>query len=271
MVLVHTVSELKSVIARQKESGALIGFVPTMGALHEGHLSLVRQAAEGTNFVVVSIFVNPTQFNDPEDLKKYPRDLDTDMKLLSTTPCNLVFAPSVDEVYPENDNRVFDFGNMGEVMEGKYRPGHFNGVAQVVSRLFDMVQPHKAYFGKKDFQQLAVIRSLVKQLKTDIEIISCPIVREPDGLAISAALISKTLFEAIKMSKNNTVDKVKKWVINTIDENPFLTTEYFEIVDDDELMPVDEWDRKVNKTGCIAVNCGKVRLIDNVTFSEKCL
>lgn len=280
MVLVRTVSDLKSVIARQKESGALIGFVPTMGALHEGHLSLVRQAAEGTNFVVVSIFVNPTQFNDPEDLKKYPRDLDTDMKLLSKTPCNLVFAPSVEEVYPEKDTRVFDFGNMGEVMEGKHRPGHFNGVAQVVSKLFDMVMPHKAYFGKKDFQQLAVVRSLVKQLKTDIEIISCPIVREPDGLAMSsrnvrlepdermsAALISKTLFEAVKMSEFNTVGEVKKWVINTIDENPYLRTEYFEIVDDEELKSIDEWDQKVNKTGCIAVICGKVRLIDNVTFS----
>lgn len=280
MVLVSTVSELKSVIARQRESGALIGFVPTMGALHEGHLSLVKQAAEGTNFVVVSIFVNPTQFNDPDDLKRYPRDLDADMKLLSATTCNLVFAPSVEEVYPENDARVFDFGKMGEVMEGKHRPGHFNGVAQVVSKLFDMVMPHKAYFGKKDFQQLAVIRSLVKQLKTDIEIISCPIIREPDGLAMSsrnvrlnteernsAALISKTLFEAVKMSKDNTVDYVKRWVINTIDENPYLRTEYFEIVDDEELMPIDEWDQKVNKTGCIAVICGKVRLIDNVTFS----
>lgn len=279
MELVCTIAELKRAIELQKENGKKVGFVPTMGALHQGHLSLVNKAGEETDYVVVSIFVNPTQFNNKEDLKRYPRTLEVDMKLLESTPCQLVFAPSVEEVYPEEDNRVFEFGNIGSVMEGEHRPGHFNGVAQVVSKLFDMVQPHKAYFGLKDFQQLAIINRMVDQLKIPVEIIPCPIVREPDGLAMSsrntllepeqrknAVVISQTLFEAVKNKNNYSVEELKKWVIETINKNPYLETEYFDIVDDRELQSITSWEQPVNKVGCIAVHCGKVRLIDNVTF-----
>ena len=280
MKLICTIAELKEAIEIQKTEGKTVGFVPTMGALHEGHLSLVNKAGEETDVVVVSIFVNPTQFNNKEDLRRYPRTLENDMKLLEETPCSIVFSPSVNEVYPEEDTRVFEFGNIGSVMEGEHRPGHFNGVAQVVSKLFDMVEPHKAYFGLKDFQQLAIINSMVDQLKIPVEIVPCPIVREKDGLAMSSrntllsqeqrknsVVISQTLFEAVNQKNNFTVEGLKKWVIETINENPFLETEYFDIVDDRELKSVKSWDEQVNKIGCIAVHCGKVRLIDNVTFS----
>ena len=279
MELIHTVANLKKAIELRKSEGKTIGFVPTMGALHEGHLSLVRRAGEETGFVVVSIFVNPTQFNNKEDLKRYPRTLETDMELLKSTKCNLVFAPSVEEVYPEEDTREFDFGSLGNVMEGVHRPGHFNGVAQVVSKLFDIVQPHKSYFGLKDFQQLAIINKMVEQLNLNVEIIPCPIVREKDGLAMSsrntllnpeqrenAVVISKTLFEAVKRAETHSLEEVKKWVIDTINQNPYLETEYFEIVDDKELKSANFWDQPVNKIGCVAVHCGKVRLIDNITF-----
>lgn len=279
MKLVHTVAELKAAIELQKEKGNTIGFVPTMGALHEGHLSLVRKAGAESNFVVVSIFVNPTQFNNKEDLERYPRTLETDAKMLESTVCDLVFAPSIQEVYPEEDTRVFEFGNLGNVMEGVHRPGHFNGVAQVVSKLFDMVQPQKAFFGLKDFQQLAIINKMVEQLNLPVEIVPCPIVREKDGLAMSsrntllspeqrenARVISRTLFEAVERAKQNSVEEISKWVIETINQNPYLETEYFEIVDDKELMPITSWDQPVNKIGCVAVHCGKVRLIDNITF-----
>lgn len=279
MELITTVAALKAAIKEHKEAGKVVGFVPTMGALHEGHLSLVRKAGEETSLVVVSIFVNPTQFNNKEDLQRYPRTLEADMKLLETTPCHIVFAPSVDEVYPEEDTRQFEFGHIGNVMEGEHRPGHFNGVAQVVSKLFDMVEPHKAYFGLKDFQQLAIIQQMVRQLNSPVEIIPCPIVREPDGLAMSsrntllspeqrnnAILISQTLFKAVQKARTCSIDEIKHWVVATIDENPFLETEYFDIVDSSTLVSLKAWDETINKIGCIAVHCGKVRLIDNVTF-----
>jgi pantoate--beta-alanine ligase len=279
MEVVKTVRELKKIIDLQRQNNAIVGFVPTMGALHEGHLSLVNKAGEETDFVVVSIFVNPTQFNNKEDLNRYPRDLSRDLELLGKTSCHLVFAPEVSEVYPEEDTRKFNFGTLESVMEGKFRPGHFNGVAQVVSKFFEMVSPDKAYFGQKDFQQVAIINKMVEILKLNVEIISCPIIRESTGLAMSsrnmllseeeranACLISKTLFSAVEMAKTHSVDEVEKWVIRTIDLNPFLQTEYFEIVDGKELMPIDNWGSKVNKIGCIAVQCGKVRLIDNVIF-----
>ena len=186
MEIITTSSSISSKVEELKTAGKTIGFVPTMGALHEGHLSLVRIASGHCDVVVVSVFVNPTQFNDPKDLERYPRDLQKDAKLLSETRCELIFAPTVQDIYPEPDTRVFDFGLIDKVMEGKYRPGHFNGVAQVVSRLFDIVKPHKAFFGEKDFQQLAVIREMVRQLKLEVEIVACPIVREADGLAMSS-------------------------------------------------------------------------------------
>jgi pantoate--beta-alanine ligase len=279
MEVVKTVGELREAIEQQRINNVVVGFVPTMGALHRGHLSLVEKAGEESGFVVVSIFVNPTQFNNAADLERYPRDLDLDLKFLEHSACKLVFAPDVEEMYPEPDTRKFNFGQLETVMEGKFRPGHFNGVAQVVSKLFDMVQPDKAFFGLKDFQQLAIINKMVRILNYPVEIVPCPIIREPDGLAMSSrnmllsneqrlnsTLISQTLFEALTLAPSKTVDEVKRWVVETIDKNEYLETEYFEVVDDTELMPVDNWDVNINKIGCIAVNCGKVRLIDNVTF-----
>lgn len=279
MELVHTVDALKAALATQKKQLKSVGFVPTMGALHQGHLSLVHQAGAESDFVVVSIFVNPTQFNNKEDLARYPRNLDADLAMLQGTPCQLVFAPSVNEMYPVEDHRVFDFGKLDKVMEGLHRPGHFNGVAQVVSRLFEMVEPDKAFFGLKDFQQLAIVKQMVAQLKLPVEIVACPIVREPDGLAMSsrntllspqqrasAVLISQTLFAALNKADEFTVAALKQWVVETIDQNPELQTEYFEIVEDQQLQSVTSWTDAGNKIGCIAVHCGKVRLIDNVTF-----
>lgn len=276
MFLAETTEELKY---RLKGNGT-IGFVPTMGALHKGHISLVEKAVKENDIVVVSIFVNPTQFNDKSDLERYPRNLDADLKLLEKTGCHIVFAPGVDEVYPEPDTRKFNFGSLETVMEGKHRPGHFNGVAQVVSKLFDMVRPNKAYFGLKDFQQLAVIKSMVRQLNLSVEIVPCPIIREKSGLAMSsrnelltpeerqnAATISETLFQSKELTGKKSVHQLKKWVIETINKNPFLTVEYFEIVDDMQLQPVNSWDEKNIKVGCVAVYCEKVRLIDNVVFN----
>jgi pantoate--beta-alanine ligase len=279
MKVVNTILELKEAIDLQRQRDAIVGFVPTMGALHKGHLSLVQKAGEQSDFVVVSIFVNPTQFNNKEDLERYPRDLDKDIELLDKSACKLIFAPSVKEMYPEEDKRQFDFGHIEHVMEGRFRKGHFNGVAQIVSKLFYAVNPHKAFFGYKDFQQVAVINKMVEMLKIDVEIVPCPIIREADGLAMSsrnmlldadqrknAVVISQTLFEAVKKSKSMSVQEIKKWVVETIDANPFLETEYFEIVDDNDLNEINSWDQEVNKIGCIAVHCGKVRLIDNVSF-----
>jgi len=280
MRLVKTIDELQNQL-KQRPAGAGVGFVPTMGALHEGHLNLVRQAVEENAVVVVSIFVNPNQFNDPKDLERYPRTLEADLEKLKTTGCQLVFAPSVDEVYPEPDTRKFNFGKLEEVMEGKFRPGHFNGVAQVVSRLFDMVKPDKAYFGLKDFQQLAVIKRMVKQLNLPVEIVPCAIVREDNELAMSsrnelltaeqrknATVISKTLFRASELKTQKSVEELAEWVTNEINNNPFLDVEYVEIVDDEELQPVKNWDESKTKLICVAVFCGKIRLIDNIVLSS---
>jgi len=271
--------QLWDFLTKDREKGLTVGFVPTMGALHEGHLSLVERAGKENNRVVVSIFVNPTQFNDPRDLERYPRDLEKDINLLSAYKCDYIYNPSVEELYPEPDTRVFDFGNLESVMEGEFRPGHFNGVAQVVSKLLDIVTPDRAYFGLKDFQQLVIIKNLVKQLKLGLEIIPCDIVREADGLAMSsrnmlltrehrmaAPLIFQTLKEARKLARRMSVEEVKEWVIRKIDSDPLLKVEYFDIVDDEELRPVGSWDNPVRKVGCIAVFAGEIRLIDNVIF-----
>jgi pantoate--beta-alanine ligase len=279
MILVKTIKDLQNNLAEFRTFGT-IGLVPTMGALHEGHLSLVKKATCENHTVVVSIFVNPTQFNDSKDLEHYPRTLENDLKLLEKTGCNIVFAPKVKEVYPETDTRRFDFGELESVMEGKHRPGHFNGVAQVVSKFFEMVEPDKAYFGLKDFQQLAIVKSLVKQLKLPVEIVPCEIVREPSGLAMSsrnellsaeerknAAVISETLYKAKKLIGKKSVEELRKWVVEKINKNPFLDVEYFEIVDDEQLQPVNNWKVQNTKVGCIAAFCGKIRLIDNIVFN----
>lgn len=279
MFLVETITELNNKLKSFMKSGTT-GFVPTMGALHAGHISLVEQAVSENQVVIVSIFVNPTQFNNKTDLEKYPRNLAADLKLLEKTGCQIVFAPKADEMYPVPDTRKFDFGNLETVMEGKYRPGHFNGVAQVVSKLFDIVKPDKAYFGLKDFQQLAIIKTLVTRLELPVEIIPCPIIRENSGLAMSsrnellsgedrknAAVISQTLFKAQKLSAQKSVRELAKWIELTINKNPYLTVEYVDIVDDIQLQPVKSWDENIKKVCCVAVFCGKVRLIDNIVFN----
>ena len=279
MILVKTKAELQEQLKTLREKGAT-GLVPTMGALHAGHLSLVKTAVEENQSVVVTIFVNPAQFNDAEDLKRYPRNLEADLRLLEPSGCDVVFAPEPDEIYPEPDTRKFDFGEMETVMEGKFRPGHFNGVAQVVSRLFDMVQPDKAYFGLKDFQQLAVIKQMAAQLKLGVEIVACPIVREKNGLAMSsrnelltaeerenASLIYKTLAEAKNLADKKSVKELREWMTENINNNPFLNVEYIEIVDDKNLQPVENQDDEGTKVACAAVFCGKVRLIDNMVLN----
>lgn len=279
MQVLNTKNELVSLIGNLKKEGKQVGFVPTMGALHNGHLSLVRECKKNSDIVVVSIFVNPTQFNDLEDLKRYPRTLNKDVELLKTVNCDIVFAPSVEEIYPEPDTRKFDFGYVESVMEGAKRPGHFNGVGQVVSRLFDIVSPDKAFFGMKDFQQVAVIKSMVEQLKYNIEIVPCPIIREESGLALSSrnALLDEdhkknaphiyaTLKKARNLALQMSVADLKKWIIDEINSNPYLETEYVEIVDNTTLKVVNDWSEKSIKVACVAVYAGKIRLIDNIVF-----
>lgn len=281
MEIIRAASELKARLAALRKAGKVIGFVPTMGALHEGHLSLVKEAADHSDVVVMSIFVNPNQFNNASDLERYPRDLQKDAALLEGTACELLFVPSVKEVYPEPDQRVFDFGDLDKVMEGKFRPGHFNGVAQVVSRLFDLVAPHKAFFGEKDFQQLAVVRAMVRQLNYPVEIVPCPIVREADGLAMSsrnmllstlqrknAPQIALTLSESCNFAATHSVAETKQQVVDAINAVPELEVEYFEIVDGNSLQAVGSWEESSYVVGCIAVFAGEVRLIDNVIYKK---
>lgn len=278
MQIITTKSELCKSLTNS--TGIRIGFVPTMGALHQGHLSLVMRSKRENEVTVVSIFVNPTQFNDSRDLEKYPRTLDADINLLSQVGCDIVFAPTVDEMYPEKDTRIFNFGTLETVMEGRHRPGHFNGVAQIVSKLFDAVQPHIAYFGEKDFQQLAIIREMVKQLNYTITIAGCPIVRETSGLALSsrnmllsaeehkkAPIIYQILSESCIFVAQKQPHEVRNWVLNKF-QNTGLDVEYFEIVDGYSLQPVSSWNESDYIVGCIAVFCGKIRLIDNIPFKR---
>jgi pantoate--beta-alanine ligase len=279
MKVFSTIADLKAEVAAQKAAGKTIGLVPTMGALHAGHASLVKKCAAENDVAVVSVFVNPTQFNDKNDLKNYPRTLEKDAELLQSVGCNLIFAPSEDEIYPEPDTRVFDFTPLDKVMEGKYRPGHFNGVAQIVSKLFDIVTPDRAYFGEKDFQQLAIIREMVKQLGLALEIIACPIVREADGLALSsrnarlsdsqrkkAVTISKVLFESRNFAPSKSIAELTDWVVDNINAESELRVEYFEIVDGNTLQAVSDWNQTDYIVGCITVFCGEVRLIDNIRY-----
>jgi len=278
-VVVDKISDLKTMLQGFRSEGKSIGFVPTMGALHKGHVSLVERSVAENDITVVSIFVNPTQFNDKNDLKNYPRMPEKDIAMLEAAGVNVVFMPTESEIYPEPDTRVFDFGMLDKVMEGKFRPGHFNGVAQVVSKLFDIVEPHRAYFGQKDYQQLAIIRAMVRMLGYRIEIVGCPIVREPDGLAMSsrnllltpehrksAPLIYQTLAEARNKTNEFSVKEMIDWVVNRINSDPNLKVEYFELADADSLLPVQGWDHPNGIVGCIAVWAGNIRLIDNMMF-----
>lgn len=281
MKVIHTIKDLQAELSVLKAQGKKVGLVPTMGALHAGHASLVKRSVNENEVTVVSVFVNPTQFNDKNDLVKYPRTLDADCKLLEACGATYAFAPSVEDMYPEPDTRQFSYAPLDTVMEGAFRPGHFNGVCQIVSKLFEAVKPHRAYFGEKDFQQLAIIREMVRQMQFDLEIVGCPIVREEDGLALSsrnarlsaeerenALKISQTLFKSRTFAATHTVSETLKFVEDAIAAVPGLRLEYFEIVDGNTLQKVDNWNQTSYVVGCITVFCGDVRLIDNIKYKE---
>lgn len=282
MKVIRTVSELTDQLDRLREKGQTIGLVPTMGALHAGHLSLMTRARAENDVVVASVFVNPTQFNNPDDLRTYPRTEEADCRLLEQAGVDFAFIPTVEEIYPEPDTRVFDLGPVAEVMEGAMRPGHFNGVAQIVSKLFVWTLPTRAYFGEKDFQQIAVIRRMASLEGFDIDIVSCPIKREDDGLALSsrntrltpqqraiAPAIHRILTESLGWAKSMTVDEVKKRVTEEIDAVDGLRTEYYEIVDHLTMQPVSDWSATELPVGCVTVYCGDVRLIDNIKYTNR--
>ena len=283
MQVFHKIVELQNILFDDRKQGKTVGLVPTMGALHEGHASLVKKSVEDNDITVVSIFVNPTQFNDPKDLNSYPRDLDADCKLLESVGADYVFAPSVDEMYPTKDTRHFEFPPVSTVMEGAHRPGHFNGVCQVVSRLFYIVRPDRAYFGEKDWQQIAVVKAMVKSLGLNVSIVECPIVREPDGLARSsrntllsaderaiAPNIFKALKDSIDYAKSHTLKETHDKVVSQINATDGLDVEYYEIVDGNTLQPVDTWDASDYIVGCITIYCGArpVRLIDHIKYKN---
>ncbi|BDE89624.1 pantoate--beta-alanine ligase [Alistipes onderdonkii] len=275
MKVFESVKELRAELDKAEQSG--IGFVPTMGALHAGHRSLVERARRENGTVVVSVFVNPTQFNDKNDLKHYPRTPEADARLLEEAGADFVLMPTVEEIYPQPDTRQFDFGLIDKVMEGATRPGHFNGVAQVVSRLFDIVRPARAYFGEKDFQQIAVIKSMVAQLALPIEIVECAIVRGEDGLALSsrntlldaahraaAPHIYATLRASVAQSQEMAPARLKEWVTAEVERNPLLKVIYYQSVDARTMQEVAAWDDSPRIQGCIAVQAGDIRLIDNI-------
>jgi pantoate--beta-alanine ligase len=282
MIILTLKADIQHEISKAKNKGKSIGFVPTMGALHEGHLSLVKQSLKETDLTVVSIFVNPTQFNNPNDLCKYPRTLEKDVALLQTVGDILVFAPTVEEMYDQKEVKQpfsFDFGGLDTVMEGRFRPGHFNGVVQVVSKLFNIVTPDKAYFGEKDFQQLAIIRRMVALMNYPIEIVGCPIVREANGLAMSsrnqhlterehknAVNISRILKESRNFADRKSVTELTQWVTEQLNAVEYLEVEYFEIVNGDTLRAISDWNDSAYVVGCITVYCGETRLIDNIQY-----
>jgi pantoate--beta-alanine ligase len=279
MKTITYISELQENLNAARKNKKRIGLIPTMGALHDGHLSLIGAAMHDNDYLVVTIFVNPSQFNNKKDLEKYPRTLDSDLEMLRPYPVDLVFAPDEAEMYPNDAKRVFDLSPLDSVMEGKHRPGHFAGVAEIVSKLFEITKADSAYFGQKDFQQLSIIRKLERIMELDMQIIGCPIIREKNGLAMSsrnqlmsekekrvAPLIYKTLLEAKKLSSSSSPLEISKFVEKQIANEESMRLEYFEIVDDQELMTVVNWDPEVNNVACIAVHLGEVRLIDNIYF-----
>lgn len=276
MKIFHTISETRAWLDEQKAAGKSSGFVPTMGALHRGHTELIRRSVSENNITGCSIFVNPIQFNNPEDLEKYPRTLETDVAMLEEAGCDLVFVPSVKEMYPVPVTEKYHFGPLEQVMEGAHRPGHFNGVAVVVKKLFDIFQPDRAYFGEKDYQQLAIIRALVKMKNIPVGIVPCPTIREADGLAMSsrnrrltpeeraiAPEIYRTLDLAADLAGINSVAEVKQLACDRLTEKGFVV-DYFEISDAVTLQPVDAWDQAPEIIGCVAAFLGNVRLIDNL-------
>ncbi|WP_373735759.1 pantoate--beta-alanine ligase [Bacteroides heparinolyticus] len=281
MEIVYTIKDLQVALSDLRVRGKKVGLVPTMGALHAGHASLVKRCVAENDVAVVSVFVNPTQFNDKNDLIKYPRTLEADCRLLEDCGVAFVFAPSVEEMYPEPDMRQFSYAPLDTVMEGAFRPGHFNGVCQIVSKLFDSVEPDRAYFGEKDFQQLTIICEMVRRMNYPLEIVGCPIVREADGLALSsrnarlsaeerknALKISQALFESRTFAASHTVAETQKFVEDAIAVAPGLRLEYFELVDGNTLQKITNWEDTSYAVGCITVFCGEVRLIDNIKYKE---
>ena len=281
MKIIEKVDELRQEIAKARQENKSIGLVPTMGALHGGHRSLVERARRENDVVVVSVFLNPTQFNNKEDLRTYPRTAEADAALLEECGVDIAFMPTVDEIYPEPDTRIFDLGSVTQVMEGAMRPGHFNGVCQIVSKLFEMTQPTRAYFGEKDFQQIAVIRAMIKQLGFELDVVQCPCVREADGLAKSsrnvrltpearraAPNIYGTLRASLDFARHHSVEQTHDLVVATINAWPEMEVEYFSIVDGTTLLPVTNWDETSYIVGCVTVYCGDVREIDNITYKQ---
>lgn len=283
MQVFHKIVELQNKLFEDRKNGKSVGLVPTMGALHEGHASLVKKSVKDNDVTVVSVFVNPTQFNDPKDLSSYPRDIEADCKLLEEVGADYVFTPSVEEMYPTPDTRHFEFPPISTVMEGAHRPGHFNGVCQVVSRLFYITRPDKAYFGEKDWQQIAVVKAMVRSLNLNVKIVECPIIRDTDGLARSSrnALLSanereiapnifKALKESIEYSKKHNINETHDYVVEKINSVNNLEVEYFEIVDGNTLQKVSDWNDSDYIVGCITVYCGKrpVRLIDHIKYKS---
>lgn len=283
MKVFKKIVDLQNALFEERKQGKIIGLVPTMGALHEGHASLVKRSVSENDVTVVSVFVNPTQFNDKNDLKNYPRDLDADCRLLESCGADYVLAPEVEEMYPTPDTRHFEFPPVSTVMEGAHRPGHFNGVCQVVSRLFYIVRPNKAYFGEKDWQQIAVVKAMVRQLGLDVQIVECPIVRDDDGLARSsrnsllapeeraiAPAIFKALKDSLTYAKKHTLKETHDKVVADINKVEGLEVEYFSIVDGNTLQDLQDWEDSSYVVGCITVYCGKtpIRLIDHIKYKE---
>lgn len=283
MEIIRNVAGLKEAVTRMRAQGKSVGFVPTMGALHKGHLSLVERARRENDAVVVSVFVNPTQFNNASDLETYPRTEEADCEKLERAGVDIAFIPTVEEMYPEPDTRVFDLGEVAAVMEGPMRPGHFNGVAQVVSRLFDFVGPDRAYFGEKDFQQIAVIRRMVELLGLTVEIVDCPVCREADGLAMSsrnvrltaknraiAPAIHAILKKSVEWARDHSLEDTRRLVVEELNSYPSMEVEYYEIVDPLTMQPLREWSdpHNGNAVGCITCYCGDVRLIDNIKYER---
>ena len=283
MKVFKKIVDLQNALFEERKQGKIIGLVPTMGALHEGHASLVRRSVNENGVTVVSVFVNPTQFNDKNDLKNYPRNLEADCALLESCKADYVFAPEVEDMYPTPDTRHFEFPPVSTVMEGAHRPGHFNGVCQVVSRLFYIVRPDRAYFGEKDWQQIAVVKAMVRQLALGVQIVECPIVRDDDGLARSSRnsllapderAIAPAIYEALKSSvtyaKKHTLKETHDKVVADINKVEGLDVEYFSIVDGNTLQDVAEWEDSPYVVGCITVYCGKtpIRLIDHIKYKE---
>ena len=281
MKIFSSVQDIREFLRSEKESGKSVGFVPTMGALHEGHLSLIARSIGENDRTVCSIFVNPIQFNNKRDLENYPRTPGKDLDLLEKAGCDIAFTPGVEEIYPEGEtgNTDFEFGYLDRILEGKYRPGHFNGVATVVKRLFEIVEPGKAYFGKKDYQQLLIISRMAKKFNFSLEIVPCPIIREPDGLAMSSRNIRMTIRErqvaplifevlcGVKAKVGSVpVKKLKEWAVNKFSKEPLFSVEYIEIADKHTLLPLENWKSKENAMVLAAVNLNDIRLIDNLEF-----